>query len=365
MDAWAGRRDDGGRRRGVCHAFLSAGLAGFTLVEMLVVLGVIVILAAILVPFLGGAKEHVYNTICQGNLDQLGVAMHTHGARNRATIPSASSWMASVGSSDAAGVLKCPKGFFRGGGAGSPATTPNVEEVGVPTSAVFNDLESNITIHLFPEWDSYILPADVRVDITEPGYYENNYGRSSGVIPAGTSLGCWFIHFDPVGSQQCVSSGAIRFDVDILGLIVQTGSLDQTDAILGAPGTVYPTGQSSRGFENNAEKITLEADMRTLTIHRFHSTFPGEQLRILVAPAGEASYGMNNRVEEKMPRPAQLMLVEYHKSIADCDFRGTDDAFGEWLAPRHFGKANALLVDGSVRLLAPEALDPNLPMWAP
>lgn len=59
----------------------------FTLIELLVVIAIIGILAALLLPVLGRAKESARATVCLGNLHQAGLALQMYVADNRNRLP--------------------------------------------------------------------------------------------------------------------------------------------------------------------------------------------------------------------------------------------------------------------------------------
>ena len=331
---------------------------GFTLVELLVVIVILALLLALLVGGIQSAYEHAINTQCKWNLYQLWQALQ---ANETPGFPDPKSWILPVSESEAVRCLACPKhNFDPSKGTENPGGSGNVVLIAPPPSVVFGQVESNTRIPYFIERENYTLPESVTVDISKPGRYDNNYGSTSTTIPAGTVVNCTFLFFDPVASQSATSSGAITMSGEIIGIICADSKLNATDAILGRQGTAYATGQGSRGFENNAEKVTLEADLRTFTIHNFQSTFPGENVRILtVGGAGGSSYGMNDQVKSTGSSPAQILLLEYGRSVVDVDGEMYDDDFYKEVAPRHFGLVNVLTVEGSVESFSPGEIDPR------
>lgn len=70
--------------------FQRAKIGGFTLVELLVVLAVIGILAALLLPALGRGRALAQRTACANNLRQLGVAFQLYFQDNADTFPTSS-----------------------------------------------------------------------------------------------------------------------------------------------------------------------------------------------------------------------------------------------------------------------------------
>lgn len=66
---------------------------GFTLIELLVVVSIIALLVAILLPFLGRARESAMDVICQSNLRQLGIAQASFAGDNNGKFANSDEWV--------------------------------------------------------------------------------------------------------------------------------------------------------------------------------------------------------------------------------------------------------------------------------
>jgi hypothetical protein len=188
-----------------------------------------------------------------------------------------------------------------------------------PPSVQLKAYTSQVEIRAFNE-NTLTLAQDLAVDITLPGTYNDPNALSPGLIPAGTRVTSHLLHFDlPPGVMGVTLSGSISFDQPILGLIVVDGSLDATDATLGAPGTIYPTpGITYRGLELGLASLgddELVVGSHTLEVVNVNLT----------------AFNIFDHVRILTAEPVTLTVRDEFKAIAYDGNDGTADWSGDWM----------------------------------
>ncbi|MCJ7674174.1 MAG: prepilin-type N-terminal cleavage/methylation domain-containing protein, partial [Sedimentisphaerales bacterium] len=69
------------------HGRRVTGDGAFTLVELLVVIGIVAVLMGVLVPALASGRASVRKIACLSNLSQIGVAIHSYAVEYNDSIP--------------------------------------------------------------------------------------------------------------------------------------------------------------------------------------------------------------------------------------------------------------------------------------
>jgi len=301
------------RRRGTHPA------GGSTLVELLVVIGVLAVLVSILVPSVGRSRALARAAVCRSNLHQLWTTLH---AGSDLAWPEAMGWVGFAHDRVGKGVLRCPEDDREIGPGGS--------------------LDDYYIYH----W--HLLTHHIYAPITEA------------IQPDA-----------PLGSGVFIQMRAERPAENVTEIYIEGGGAIRVT--LGSPtviegiytfgmGAYRPWGESQHWVVERAGE-SYEKRMHLLGTDNLEGPIEPERLEI---GGAAASYGMNNQVPTVGGTGGQLLLLDYERTVADVDGQGaSDDILSETLAPRHLGRCNALRVDGGCEPLRPWELEADAPLWRP
>lgn len=155
----------------------------------------------------------------------------------------------------------------------------DVREVTAPASVVEGNFEHDRRARIFFE-STRVLGSRQNVDIATWGFYQNDDTFPQGFIPANTRVESYYLMADPVDNGPKNYTGSVTFDARILGIIVRSNRLDNTQ-YLGAPGTAYQSGGRQMDF-GQGDFLLLAPDMRTLVID-WTTNGGQDSIRILTA----------------------------------------------------------------------------------
>lgn len=146
------------------------------------------------------------------------------------------------------------------------STTGAATVAPIPPSLSLGAFEHNEQVRVMFERNRN-LPEGQEVDITQAGLVDQLSDLTPGLIPTGTAVRSYIFHADSVGISSRVYEGSVTFSEDILGIIVTSTRLGNTDTRFGAEGTIYPTG-GSRGLDLGAnpgnETLLLSVSRNTV-----------------------------------------------------------------------------------------------------
>ncbi|HXR04254.1 MAG TPA: prepilin-type N-terminal cleavage/methylation domain-containing protein [Verrucomicrobiae bacterium] len=152
---------------------------GFTLVELLVVIAVIAVLAALLLPALAGAKAQAYRISCVNNENQLVTAWTIYASDNNDAL--------ALNGGDSAVASTRPHLWVYGGNHGSPETLTNQLYLSGANYALFAPLLPGEQIYKCPAdlsiWPLWTFASTIKFVPEIRSYAMNSY---IGITPANT-----------------------------------------------------------------------------------------------------------------------------------------------------------------------------------
>ena len=167
---------------------------------------------------------------------------------------------------------------------GIASTSGDIEIVSPPPSVQRQAYESSTNIRVFLESEQTV--STVPVNAVLPGTYHAYADFVDQALTPSGPIDSYFVHYDVVGQTLAQASGSITFDEPILAVIGRSLTLEDTDSVLGAPSTLYPTNRFDRELEyqprGNYDFFRLEPDRHTIFIQVEDST-EVDQLRVITA----------------------------------------------------------------------------------
>lgn len=171
--------------------------------------------------------------------------------------------------------------------AGIIGVAGDTEWIATPADARLNALTNDKVVRVWNEQQNISLHSSLDVDISgTPGRYDGNGDLGDFVIAQGMMASSHYVHFDSPGNTSASAKGSIRFDADIIGVIVRgddrsdgRNRLDQSDWL--SAGTLYSNGVNNRGLELSAnEFVEISPDRRTISFS-FRISNPGDFVRVI------------------------------------------------------------------------------------
>ncbi|MFP4053203.1 MAG: type II secretion system protein [Phycisphaerae bacterium] len=322
---------------------------GFTLVELLIVVAVIVLLVSMLMPSLQQAKMVARKQQCAANLHHIGQAYNSRVADEK--IKSLSSfqapgWTGSLQTyvGDQLEVFKCPEDEEQAGDEGAALEDYFLE--------VFKGQLDNPDDHA---WD---MPL-------EPSLYVRKLSQKQ------------FGSFEKSNHKQWMRDNYDGYQPDsedhIYWLCMEDqghhggGDMDFWDVVFRITHepdkTLIYVKNGSAGYNFNLKR-GIEREMIV------HNVKKNEGATVEVPGGSTASYGMNHIAGQLRAGGRKILAIDYERTLVygtdtdasrpidDWSDEKWEDDHGKLRFARHWGQINTLYADGSVQLHSPDEIDP-------
>jgi len=313
---------------------------GFTLAELMVVIGLIALLVAIIMPSYSSAGAEARRVLCLNNLNKINQATHTWATRSMSWDQHAlaeGGWTAAVENlTDGHEVLRCPEG-------GELAEGSPVESLIV----IRESPTSNVAIPLIEmNKDGGFAGAFkiLKLSNTQFNLGEGKTISPGPYVPDGNPNSYWWGYDD-----GAIGSGDYDFQ-DLTIHVTKKGDGTATLAILAS------TGGDPEVWSPDFKTCYA----RTQDINEHHNG--GKTITVKLNIGGATHYGMNTaRID--MRRLDKIQLLDYPNALAastdnwdDKEWDENKDGQPDFI--RHRGKLNAATLGGSAKTYARWQLDP-------
>ncbi len=321
------------------------GAPGFTLTELMVVVGVLALLAAMLLPYFHSVYAVMRKTSCQQNLHRISQALHTG---ETTTLATGYSWPGRAVANASPEILFCmedatprnyidPQFALEQGLADFYILQYHTNSTGNYDCSFLKDLLAGAPVSDPQIWAIY--PAG--------GVDQTPLGESwpDGSIPEVADNQA-FIGIDNDSSVLITFGTTVRFEPTLPGCYPAGHSRHWVMKGEGTPLNPLPMGGSP---EDEDDKVIVH----------LWGVDNSEEL----APAVEyvigspSSYGINALVGEKTWRPDQIMLMDAGDLVVDPEEYTWDELREDIIRPRHMGKANVVTCGGSVKAMTLDELE--------
>lgn len=156
-----------------------------------------------------------------------------------------------------------------------------------PTDLRDNQFTNNDYARLLTEHLNYSLPSNINViDAVNPGLYDSFSDLNDYTLSQGTRVNVYLLHSDTVNDVTRDYNASITFPFEILGVIVRSRRLINTDSTLGVPGVQYSQSGTYRGIDLDTqavEQFEILPDRRTIVFY-FRTDNVLDEMRIITVP---------------------------------------------------------------------------------
>jgi len=305
----------GGNANVVPVSLQNRARGGFTLVELLVVIAIITILISLLLPAVHATRESGRSTSCKNNLYQMGIGfkhLSTQGSR------------------------KAKEGI--------PDSWP---------STLIEFMEQQRSVYQCPS-------ADEEEPSGEFG------GEAVPSIALKLNDAHWYEQACEPGPYAVMRAGNFGDDQYTMEFEIGYGAIDYNDLRIEFDYAAEPPVAhvvsigDGNNTSNNVSFRFYGADGSLLfESGRYDHPCPVE------IPIGDGSgainYGMNNRANVLLSKTNKVLILDYHKQVADVVGPDAGDVWEDQVAPRHSGRVNVLHFGGHVKTVNPDAINPQDP----